>query len=386
MRLLHLLDAVARKAPPWLIRLVPLSVKNCIKRTLAARDRGDTGTSQTPPVLERLRHRWELPASEPARREAAQWAYRTILLREPESDQALDFLSRNSGSAKAMRDLLLQSAEVRAQPGFPVIFPMTGDEPPQPVQSDVLPEQRERLFRRVQTTWQLLGEQKPHWSVATVDAFQPGRIDGALDDFYATGEANVATLMRTLERNGINPARIQTCMDFGCGVGRLSVALASRFAQVVSVDVSASHLAVAREAFARRGITNASIHHLETIGGLAALPFVDLIYSLIVLQHNPPPVIKEVLQGLLGRLNPGGVAVIQIPTYLPAGYRFDFAEYERRASGDMEMHALPQRDVFKVARDEETDVLEVMEDAWTGFGFGSRSNTFVLRRAIDVPG
>lgn len=53
MRRHHALDAMARKAPPWLIRLVPLAVKNCIKRMLATRDRGDTGTSQSPHVLER---------------------------------------------------------------------------------------------------------------------------------------------------------------------------------------------------------------------------------------------------------------------------------------------------------------------------------------------
>jgi len=56
-----------------------------------------------------------------------------------------------------------------------------------------------------------------------------------------------------LERNGIDTSRLARVMDFGCGVGRLTLALAKNFRQVEAVDVSASHLAVAREAIARSG-------------------------------------------------------------------------------------------------------------------------------------
>jgi hypothetical protein len=72
--------------------------------------------------------------------------------------------------------------------------------------------------------------------------------------------------------------------------------------------------------------------------------------------------------------------VIQIPTYLPAGYRFDARAYLEKPSEGMEMHALPQREVFAVARAMGVDVVETLEDLWTGYGAGSRSNTFVFRR------
>ena len=323
---------------------------------------------------------WSLPADPEARREAVRWAYRVILLRETESAAVEDYLAAQAESARKMRDILLQSEEARAQPGFPVFFSMTGREPAQPVQVAVDAGQQERLFRRVQETWHALGLEQPHWSVVTADAFRPERIGESLDHFYATGNDNVATLLRTLERNGIEASRIRTCLDFGCGVGRLSIALAGHFARVIAVDVSASHLALAREAIAVRGAKNIETRLLETIEGMENLPRADLVYSLIVLQHNPPPVMAALLRGLLGRLEPGGVAVIQIPTYLPAGYRFDAAEYEAGKGGEMEMHALPQREAFAAAREAGVDVLEVMEDGWTGFGAGSRSNTLVLRK------
>lgn len=319
-------------------------------------------------------------ASAEERLEAARWAHRIVLLREPGSREALERFVAAHPTPREMRDALLRSSEARAQPGFPVLHAMTGDEPPQEVQVAVTPAQREELFRRVQAVWRALGETKPHWSVITTDEFKPENIARTEDAFYAGGEHNVATLLRTLARNGIDPARLRTVMDFGCGVGRLSAALARKFERVVSVDVSVSHLAVAREALARRGLTNVTTHALATIDGLADLPEVDLVFSLIVLQHNPPPVMRALLAGLLERLAPGGAAVVQLPTYLPGGYRFEVEAYLAGGGRDMEMHPLPQAEVFAVARAAGVSVLEVLEDGWTGYGFGARSNTFVFSR------
>jgi 2-polyprenyl-3-methyl-5-hydroxy-6-metoxy-1,4-benzoquinol methylase len=323
---------------------------------------------------------WELPAEGEARREAVRWAYRIVLLREPESASALDHVAASSESSRHLRDMMLRSEEARAQPGFPAALSMSGDEPPQVVEVDVDPATRERLFDRVQATWHALGQEQPHWSVVTAEEFRPDRIGASLEHFYATGETNVATLARILERNGLDMARLPRCMDFGCGVGRLSAALARRFSEVHAVDVSESHLAVARTELARRGASNVSFHSLRSIDSAAQLPLVDLVYSIIVLQHNPPPVMKALLGHLLDRLDRGGVAVIQMPTYLPRGYRFVAAEYLAGGPAGMEMHALPQAEVFASARARGVEVLEVLEDAWTGFGIGSRSNTFVMRR------
>jgi SAM-dependent methyltransferase len=322
---------------------------------------------------------WQPGPAPEDRREAARWAYRLILGREPDSASALEQLAAQA-SARAMRDQLIQSDEARAQPGFPVVHAMSGDEPPQFVQCGVDDDVRAGLFARVQKSWHALGEEQPHWSVVTSDDFRPDRIGETHEEFYATGGRNVATLLRTLARNGIDASRLGRVMDFGCGVGRLTLALAKEFRHVDAVDVSSSHLAVAREAIARQGVANVTAHLLETIDGVTRLPRVDLVYSVIVLQHNPPPVIHALFAGLLGRLEPGGVAVIQVPTYLPAGYRFDASEYEKQTQGGMEMHPLPQREVFAIAKAAGVDVLEVLEDGWTGYGAGSRSNTFVLQR------
>jgi hypothetical protein len=46
-----------------------------------------------------------------------------------------------------------------------------------------------------------------------------------------------------------------------------------------------------------------------------SLPKVDAVVTLIVLQHNPPPVIKLILRSLLDALKQGGVAYFQLLTY-----------------------------------------------------------------------
>ncbi|HXS53464.1 MAG TPA: class I SAM-dependent methyltransferase [Usitatibacter sp.] len=322
---------------------------------------------------------WDLPAAPDERRNAVHWAYRILLLREPESDESVAHLARKVGSARKLRDLLLKCTEARTQPGFPILPSMNGTEPPQQVEVHAAPEDEERLFRRVQSVWHALGKEQPHWSVITDDAFRSENIGATRDDFYASGESNIATLRCTLERNGIDPATLQTCLDFGCGVGRLSAALARDFGHVLAVDFSASHLAIAREAFEKLGLPNVTPRLIEQLQDIDVLPDVDLLVSLIVLQHNPPPVMAALLARLLGKLNPGGVAVIQLPTYLPGGYRFRIAEYAP-AKDEIEMHALPQREVFAIACAAAVDVLEVLEDTWTGYPVGSRSNTFVFQR------
>ena len=47
----------------------------------------------------------------------------------------------------------------------------------------------------------------------------------------------------------------------------------------------------------------------------------------------------------------------------------------------MEMHVLPQRDVLRIANRHGLELLEVIEDPYTGVRPGEVSNTFLLRKA-----
>src|SRR5262249_6189698 len=111
------------------------------------------------------------------------------------------------------------------------------------------------------------------------------------------------------------------------------------------------------------------------------LPRVDFIYSVIVLQHNPPPIIRFIIQGFIKALNPKGVALFQVPTY-SLGYEFSWEKYASREvkNRGMEMHVLPQKQVFEVIRQEGGRLIEVIEDGRTGLRYKEMSNTFLVQK------
>ena len=91
--------------------------------------------------------------------------------------------------------------------------------------------------------WDDLALVDPYWAVLAAE----GKRDGGwgLDEFFATGEADVEQILATADQLG-RPARRERALDFGCGVGRLTRALARRFDEAVGVDVSARMLEQAR--------------------------------------------------------------------------------------------------------------------------------------------
>jgi hypothetical protein len=88
-----------------------------------------------------------------------------------------------------------------------------------------------------------------------------------------------------------------------------------------------------------------------------------------------------ILERLLARLRPGGVAYFQVPTHT-VDYTFHLEDYMAHGlgSGHIEMHCVPQRRIFRIARDSGCDVLEVREDDWVGRRHVELSNTFLLRK------
>ena len=88
---------------------------------------------------------------------------------------------------------------------------------------------------------------------------------------------------------------------------------------------------------------------------------------MIVLQHNPPPVIGILLKKILSKLREGGIAYFQVPTYA-LGYRFDSKTYLRDFIGNMrmEMHVYPQHKLFELIRKQGCRVVEMREDNLVG--------------------
>lgn len=239
--------------------------------------------------------------------------------------------------------------------------------------------QQERLIAHVETVWRRYGRDDAYYSVLTHPAYRAERITAAnIDHFYATGAAELEEFEQLCRRNAVDPDPAWSVCELGCGVARVGAAFARNFAGYLGIDISAEHLAMARTRLDAEGATNAQLMLLPDF--LQSDTGYDLFYSAIVLQHNPPPVMRHLLDAGLARLKPGGYAYFQLPCHLE-NYRFDVDSYLAGVGrkDEMEMHALPQREVFALLARHGLTPLEVVPDGRIGpIGF---SYAFLARKA-----
>ncbi|RAO01324.1 hypothetical protein GAR06_04031 [Micromonospora saelicesensis] len=133
-----------------------------------------------------------------------------------------------------------------------------------------------------------------------------------MEEFLATGRTDVEGTSGQLRQLGL-PTRWERVLDFGCGVGRLSQALAPHADEVVAVDIAPTMLEAARRL--NRSAENIRFV-LNDAPDLSQFPdgHFDLVYSALVLQHLPRPAIDHYLAEFLRVLRPGGIAVVGLPT------------------------------------------------------------------------
>ncbi len=130
-----------------------------------------------------------------------------------------------------------------------------------------------------------------------------------LAEFWRSGEDN---LRRTLEPFKRRILRTDRVLEIGCGIGRITRAIANQAAEVVGVDVSEEMVHRARKELA--DLTNVQIlqGNGRDLGDLASSSF-DVCYSFIVFQHIPDPdVTCNYIQEIGRVLRPGGWAVFQV--------------------------------------------------------------------------
>lgn len=148
------------------------------------------------------------------------------------------------------------------------------------------------MIDRATRDWNTLGETEPFFAVLTDDRFLRERMsDADREAFFGYGEADIAQIFELID---FAP---KSALDFGCGVGRLTRALARRVDRIAGVDAAESMLRLARE-----NVPNA------TFSTTIPNERFDLIVSLLVFQHIPVRRGEALLDELLSHLD--GVAAI----------------------------------------------------------------------------
>jgi ubiquinone/menaquinone biosynthesis C-methylase UbiE len=164
-------------------------------------------------------------------------------------------------------------------------------------------------LQKTRWNWEKLAERDAFWAVLTRGE-KPGQAwDEA--EFFRTGEEDVRAHLAWAATLG----KIDTqgeALDFGCGLGRLTQALAGHFRRVTGVDISENMLALARR-HNRRGDSVDYRHNTEPHLRLFADDRFAFVYSLITLQHMAPRYARAYLAEFVRITRPGGLILFQMP-------------------------------------------------------------------------
>jgi SAM-dependent methyltransferase len=163
-------------------------------------------------------------------------------------------------------------------------------------------------LQQLSADWTTLGAEDPLWAVYVAPGTRGGRWD--VDAFFALGRDEVDRVLAELDGLGLRPGR-RLAVDFGCGVGRLSAALARHVDEVVGVDLAPSMLAEARRLDRTGGRVRFMLNAEPDLRFLADRS-VDLMYSSLVLQHLDRGLAMRYVREFTRVLTPGGVAVFQV--------------------------------------------------------------------------
>lgn len=256
---------------------------------------------------------------------------------------------------------------------------------------------------RTRRAWEDWGAVDPLWAIVT----DPTRARGGwnLEEFLASGEDTLDAIWKVADRLG-HPHEHRVALDLGCGIGRLTRALCRRVEVVYGLDVAATMIDRAVEV--NRDCPGCRFR-LQRHNDLRAFPdaSLDVVVCLLVLQHlSDRAAIETYLAEFVRVLAPGGLAVIQLPTLVPAppgdktlrarlrvrtraanllrrlGVSPRFLYRRMRWMPEMSMTAVPEAEVQAAIEAAGGEVLEVAEPVTQVGGVISR-DYYVTRRPIS---
>ena len=158
-----------------------------------------------------------------------------------------------------------------------------------------------------------------------------GRLEGnnwGEEQFLRAGRDEIVKLLDTLNQIAPDAGRDDT-LDFGCGVGRMTLPLSECFGHVTGVDISEVMIEKATQRL--QGVDNVT---LKARGDLSFMESdsVDLAHEFVVFQHAGPELMSGYLKEFFRILRPGGIRRLHAPVasstdpvgssaYGPAGRR-----------------------------------------------------------------
>jgi SAM-dependent methyltransferase len=163
----------------------------------------------------------------------------------------------------------------------------------------------------LQRHWDEWGKRDPYFAIIS----RPDRRGNQwnLEEFLETGMQEIDGILAWLGELGV-PYRTGRALDFGCGVGRLTQALARTFSHCDGVDIAPTMIDLARDLNQFGDRVQYRVNDRDDLALFDDGVF-DLVCSDIVLQHVAPEYSARYVQEFTRVLAPGGVVVFQLPSH-----------------------------------------------------------------------
>jgi len=160
--------------------------------------------------------------------------------------------------------------------------------------------------------WELWARRDPYYAVLTDPSYRSKVMsEQTKRQFFETGFGHANFVLETSRLRIDSSFHPVTALDFGCGVGRVTIPLAAKVAHVVGLDVSDSMLSEAA-----RNAETFQCGNIEWVKSVSELQHADrrfdLVHSAITLQHIDIPRGRRLFSDLIDFLNPRGICAIQI--------------------------------------------------------------------------
>ncbi|OLE71232.1 hypothetical protein AUF78_02990 [archaeon 13_1_20CM_2_51_12] len=218
-------------------------------------------------------------------------------------------------------------------------------------------------LRQLAQDWEKFAKTDPLWAIL-INRERRGN-KWRLEDFFKTGLDEVNGIMQEVESMNLKIGHGRA-LDFGCGVGRLTRALANYFDEVSGVDISESMIRLAEKYNREIGKCRFYLNQRDDLRFFGDDTF-DFVYSSITLQHMKPHYTTKYLNELLRIISPRGLLVFQLAEEqiglktLPNRSRMLAYKIRSRLMNRpiMEMHGIRKQSVISIISNDGGKTLKV---------------------------
>lgn len=165
-------------------------------------------------------------------------------------------------------------------------------------------------IKELHENWDAYGRTDPFWAIATRKEKKGNKWD--INEFFQTGKTQIDWAIGELQLIDVE-IEYAAALDFGCGVGRVSQALANYFDRVVGVDIAPSMIELAHKYNAFRDRCQYYLNQESNLSIFEENTF-DFVFSTDVLQHMDPEIAKNYIKEFLRVLAPRGTLMFQMPS------------------------------------------------------------------------